>query len=105
MAISPEGYPTYDPDEQGPTEGPMWCATCEAETEHTLSQHGDWECQYLDLHAAAQVSLEVYVRESILEGFRRRLGWANVGWKERDIANDVAGMAEQHVADVVEAES
>lgn len=103
----PEGA-VHDPDapwNDVPEEGPMWCATCERETEHVLGFGVEWECEYIALHAAAQSSLEDYVAESILEAFRRKLGWANVGKRERDIATEVAGMAEQHVADVMEAES
>lgn len=50
MAISPEGYPTYDPRDDEPTEGPMWCETCGDETEHIRSPLGAWVCIYADLH-------------------------------------------------------
>lgn len=105
MAISPDGYPTCDPRDDEPTEGPMWCDVCERETEHTRSYDGEWDCQYVMLHAAAGAGLEDYVHESIMEAFRRKLGWTNIGKREREIANDVAGMAEQHISDVMEAES
>lgn len=108
MAIHPDGYPAADPRDDEPTAGDVtdiYCSSCERETEHTRTEWGAWECQYIALHAAAQAGLEDYVHESIMEAFRRRLGWANVGRREREIADEVAKMAENHVPDVMDAES
>lgn len=105
MAIHPDGYPTHDPQYDEITDAQMYCDTCDRDTEHTLSYDGEWDCQYIMLHAAAGSGLEDYVRESILEAFRRRLGAQVVSQREHDIAVAVAGMAERHVEDVVEVES
>lgn len=87
-----------------PAEGPVWCDTCGWETDHWRNRYGVMECQYVDLHAAAQAGLEDYVRESILAAFRI-YRYRPVGKREREIADEVAKMAENHVPDVMDAES
>lgn len=50
MAISPDGYPTHDPRDDEPTEGPVWCEACGDETEHIRGPLGAWACIYADMH-------------------------------------------------------